>query len=364
MSGISETNPTAGSVTQPGLTLRPNTSRPKSAQVLGGPSGTSDRLEAVSEAAKHAGPPDPSALAARVRQLQAPLDGNEQVPVPPSGSKSDNSHRGNLFSPLSNLAISFLTSPRFVIKHTENLFASGTRLLNGGRRAKQLAIDLKHAVDEGRSGRFIQGNARLLRLSAAARKQAAIQVIRRGRLEDLMKVLNGSKPSNVVNEGMVHYYRLARQEGRAPLQATARAFSKTVETGGNMPQITEEAARLGGRMGRALTWAGRIGRVAPLLNVPLAVFDISSAVQSLGNPRASTRDRIAKTGRAALTTAAAGLAVAGFVTPPPINLTLLGVAAGIGLGSTLWSVATGATVASLARGAGHAVMRATRWLGL
>lgn len=357
MSGIPKNQPSLGPTTQPGLKLPVADPRPVSAALPG--SGTGDRLATAAGAARRPSEPDPSTLAARVRQLRDPQIPAREQPSPAAAE----SNRGGLFSGVSNLAISFMTSPRFTIKRVEGLLSSSPRLIKGGHRAKQLAVDLKEAIDEGRPGRFIQGNARILRLSAAARKQAAIQVIRRGRLQDLLKVISRSKPSGVINLGMVRNYQLARQAGSAPLRAAARAFSKTVETSGDVPQITAEATRLGGRLGRALTWAGRVGRVAPLLNVPLAVFDVSSAVKSLRNPRASTRERVSSTGRAALTTVAAGLAVAGFVTPPPINLTLLGVAAGVGLGSTLWSVATGATASRLAGRTRHAVASAARWLG-
>ncbi|HEY9856383.1 MAG TPA: hypothetical protein V6D05_11635, partial [Stenomitos sp.] len=174
-----------------------------------------------------------------------------------------------------------------------------------------------------------------------SRARQAVKLAKAREGKGLLKLFSRRRPSEIaLNKGILGFYREARATGARPLQAVWKGFSRTIETGGHMPRVAQEAAEMGGRWGKTLTWAGRIGRLAPLLNVPLAIFDVREAWNTFRHPNATTQDMVSKGGQAALTSAAAGLAVAGFLTPPPVNAALLTASGVAGVASTVWGVAT------------------------
>lgn len=181
----------------------------------------------------------------------------------------------------------------------------------------------------------------------------------------LKKLVGIGKPSQVASEskGFFGFFKAARAGGSGIAGSVAKAFGNTVDKGGNMPQIAAEAAQTGGKLGKLAVWAGRVGRVAPLLNVPIAAFDVKKAWDVFHDPKATTREKVSTAGTAVLGTAAAGLAVAGFVTPPPVDAALFAAAGIVGLSSMVWGAVTSKPVVDFAKKAGKAIGSAATSVG-
>ncbi len=77
-----------------------------------------------------------------------------------------------------------------------------------------------------------------------------------------------------------------------------------------------------------------LGRVVPVLAVPVAAFDIYKATQVWNDPKATAEDKVTKTAAAGLSTIAAGAGIVALAFPPaaPVALIVAGVA---GVGSLI-----------------------------
>lgn len=319
------------------------------AKAVSAPPAAADRLQAKHRPEK---PPEPGELVARLKALQAP-DPVPAQPAPPRRVPVSQRVRRSLdpqgvpdrardyVAPLLNLTIGVLTSPRYAVKRLQGAIKRSFQLVQGAGHARELVQDFRLARRQGQGLRFVRGHFEVLKWRTASRAREAIKLAKARQGKGLMSLLSRREVKDVaLNKGMLGFYRSSRATGAGPLTAVWRGFTRTVETGGRMPAVAQQAAQMGGRWGKALTWTGRIGRVAPLLNVPLAIFDLKEVWSVYRHPNATTQDKISKTGQAALTSAAAGLAVAGFLSPPPLNAALLTASGAAGIASTLWGVAT------------------------
>ncbi len=244
-------------------------------------------------------------------------------------------------APILNLAISFLSNPRFAVRRIQGAITRSFQVMQGAGHVREVVQDFNLARQQGKGLHFVRGQFRFLKWRSTAKARQAIRLAKAHKGRNLLRLLSRRNAADIArNKGVIGFFRDARAAGAGPLRSLWRGFTRTVETGGQMPSVAKQAAEMGGRWGKALTWTGRIGRIAPLLNVPLAIFDVREAWKALRHPDATVQDKVSKTGQAALTSAAAGLAVAGFVTPPPLNAALLTAAGVAGIGSTLWGIAT------------------------
>lgn len=299
-----------------------------------------DRLQALN---RPEAPAKPGELVARIQAMQAgpevPATVAERVRrrLEPEGVPHSSS---DYLAPLFNLIIGVMTSPRYAVKKLQGAITRSFQLVRGVGKAREFARNVASARRQGQGLAFVRGQFRLLRWRTTVRARQAVSLARARKGRSLLQLFRRRRVAEVVNKGLLGFYREARAAGAGPLGALWRGFTRTIETGGNMPVVAEQAAKMGGRWGKLLTWTGRIGRLAPLLNVPLALFDIREAWNTFQHPDAHARDKLSKAGQAGLTTAAAGLAVAGFLTPPPLNAALLTACGVAGVASTLWGVAT------------------------
>lgn len=344
MSSIQEPNPNAiGAPRRPG----PEAPAPQKAPVPAEPQPSGDRL-----AAEHRpeAPAAPGELVARIKAMQAPQSSVQSEPQPDSvrerlrhrlDPKGMPDRPRDYVAPLLNLAIGFLTSPRYAVKRLQGAITRSFHIMQGAGKVREFARDARLAQAQGRGLAFVRGQFRYLRWRSAAQAKRAVALARAHKGRNLLRMFSRTSPADIArNKGMLGFFRDARAAGASPLRAIWRGFTRTVETGGQMPSVAKQAAELGGRWGKALTWTGRIGRIAPLLNLPLAVFDVREAWNAWRHPNATSQDKVSKTGQAALTSAAAGLAIAGFLTPPPLNAALLTASGAMGIASTVWGIAT------------------------
>jgi hypothetical protein len=275
---------------------------------------------------------------------------------------------GGFLAFVGNALNGLVASPKAIVGNIQGLLYGGHAIVDKANDVKGFASALNAARKDGKAFNFVRGQFQSLRAatgSALARTFGQIKSQKAMFFLQRIAGRNVSQAANAVseNKGLFGFYQAARAGGAGPIRAFSSAFGRTVETGGNMPTVIEDAAQLGGRWGKTLAWAGRIGRVAPLLNVPLAAFDIKCAIDVWSNPRATTQQKVEKTGTAALTTAAAGLAVAGFLTPPPVDAALF-MAAGIaGIASGVWSFFASGTASKVAHSVGHFFSSAAHKVG-
>lgn len=346
MSSIQESNSTPTAVptrrTTPEAAAAPSKAEPAA------PVASSDQLQA-----KHRpdAPAAPGELVARIKAMQEPT----VHPAPPRADSVPVTQRvrrrlapegmpdrpSDFWGPILPLIVGFLSSPRYAVKRLQGVISRTFQLMQGAGKVREVAQDFNLARQQGQGIRFVRGQFRTLRFQTVAKARQAVQYARNFQGRNLLRLFSQNNAADLArNRGVLGFFREARAAGVGPLRALWQGFMRMVETGGNMPAVAKQAAEMGGRWGKALTWTGRIGRIAPLLNVPLAIFDVREASRTLRHPEATTQDKVLKTGQAALTSAAAGLAVAGFLTPPPLNAALLTAAGAAGIGSTIWGLAT------------------------
>jgi hypothetical protein len=249
---------------------------------------------------------------------------------------------GAFFSFFTSALTTWLFDPHLFFNHVKLFFAQIYRLATGGARAYGWAQGIGQAKKEGTLaghlakpfvalGRgigkaFTTVKDKLFGGGAASAAKAATRTV-------------ATTTVNVVkNKGLIGWYNVARANGAGRFGALVEGFSKTLETGGDMQNITAHAATMGGTWGKAFRAFGKIARLAPLLNVPISVLDIVHAHQILNDPNANKRMRVAKVGQAYFSTFAAGLSVAAFLVPAPLDLLALKLASFAGFGSLGWSV--------------------------
>lgn len=347
MSSIQEPNPNA--IGAPARRPGPAAPATLPGADAGAPASASDRLQAEN---RPEAPVAPGELVARIKAMQSP------TPAAPPAAPTDSlplsqrvkrqldpkgvpDRARDYVAPLLNLAIGMLSSPRYAVKRLQGVITRSFRVMQGAGKVREAVQDFRLAQQQGRGVAFVRGQFRYLKWRSTAQAKRAVTLARAHKGRNLLRMFSRTNPADLArNKGLLGFYRAARATGAGPLRALWQGFTRTVETGGQMPSIAKQAAEMGGKWGKALTWTGRIGRIAPLLNLPLALFDIREAWNTFRHPNATLQDKVSKTGQAALTSAAAGLAVAGFLTPPPLNAALLTASGIVGIGSTVWGIAT------------------------
>lgn len=255
-----------------------------------------------------------------------------------------------VFSFFSNLITSTLLDPRLLFGQLRGLFNTAYKLVRGGNHVKGMVREYKVARSVQGGPAYLKGLVVKLGQAIAAGYRGTIARVTRlfGRAEltaapvttVVAPVSSAAIAAPVLNKGLFAYYQAGRAAGLGRASAFGRAAALVAETGGRMPQITAHAAQLGGRWGKVFYWSGRVARLAPVLNVPIAVWDVVNARRVLANPHADRRERISRVGQAIFSAAAAGLSVVAFAVPAPIDMALIRYAGTTCIVSLIWMAAT------------------------
>jgi drug/metabolite transporter superfamily protein YnfA len=238
---------------------------------------------------------------------------------------------------------SYLFNPSMFVNHMRTLSGHLYRVLAGTKRVHNLATDFVAARKAGQVSEFFGG----VKNAALGWTRAGVEGVRAKVLDVLGKSTpaaiaaeQAAVPASVAvrNVGLFGWYKVARAEGSNPLIALAKGFKRTVVTGGDMPKIVAHAKTMGGGWGKAFIVTGKAARLAPLLNVPIAVLDVIHARAIFNDKTVSRRLRNAKIGQAIFSSLAAVLSIAAFVVPAPLDAIALSYASYAGLGSLGWSI--------------------------
>ncbi|MDB5097316.1 MAG: hypothetical protein JWM80_1737 [Cyanobacteria bacterium RYN_339] len=240
----------------------------------------------------------------------------------------------------------WLFDPHLFFNHVKTLFTQTYRLATGGKQVYGWAKGIKTAKADGSIGSHLlkpfQAVGRLIGRVAVMAKNKVLGLFGKGAATTAAKgatsVATRAAVNVVKNRGLFGWYNAARAGGAGRMSAIWQGFTRTLETGGDMQNITAHAATMGGNWGKAFAAFGKVARLAPLLNVPISILDLMHAHQILNDANANHRMRVAKIGQAYFSTFAAGLSIAAFLVPAPLDLLALKLASFAGFGSLGWSV--------------------------
>jgi hypothetical protein len=245
-----------------------------------------------------------------------------------------------LFSFFTTALTSWIFDPNMFMRHVKTITSQVMRFTAGSRKVANWGVGLGAARQEGKVGKYVlEGIGATGKAAGSALnslKTRALSFVGIG--EPVAKAAATATVETVKNQGLIGWFNTFRAGGSTVPQALAQGVSRTLETGGDFPQIAAQATTMGSRWGQAFVTAGKIARLAPLLNVPIAIFDIIHARKAINNPDLTQRQRTAKLGQAYFSSAAAVLSVAAFLVPGPLDMLMLKLAGFAGFGSLGWSI--------------------------
>jgi hypothetical protein len=293
---------------------------------------------------KVAPPKDRLVVTSKAKQAGATSRATAAAQVDKKTSLGAGLRLGAFFSFFTSALTTWLFDPHLFFNHVKTLFAQTYRLATGGAQAYGWAKGVGQAKKEGNLASHLlkpfAAIGRAIGRMAIAAKNKVVGLFSKGAgtaAKAATRTVATTTVNVVKNKGLIGWYNVARANGAGRLSALAEGFGKTLETGGDMQNIAAHAASMGS-WGKAFVTFGKIARLAPLLNVPISILDIVHAHQILNDPNANHRMRVAKVGQAYFSTFAAGLSIAAFLVPAPLDLLALKLASFAGFGSLGWSV--------------------------